>query len=150
MKWFKLTVAIIFILIINIVLCGIGNKYKNFYKNEIQMEDLNGNIVKYSIEDKNILVFSADCEDCRKKLMLLGEQSESTQKKIELISISGIEETRLMLQKYKVISNVYIDYRKDFSLKFNISSVPVIYSTVDNSTIRNDDFLNQVINNSSK
>ena len=50
-----------------------------------------------------------------------------------------------MLQKYKVESNVYIDYRKDFSVKFNVSSVPSIYRIVDNTVIKGDEDLNELI-----
>lgn len=147
MKWFKLAAVLLVILTVNIVLKGLGYKYSMFYKNEIEVKDVLGNVVKYQLKDKNIMVFSTDCESCREELMLLGKQEEVLQKKIELISISDSRETISMLKKYKVVSKVFIDYRKDFSVKFNVSSVPAVYNIVDNTVIRNDDFLKQLIKN---
>lgn len=117
----------------------ISNKITNINQlteasvSEFVFLDLDGNSVVYGANQKTdviLFLISDTCDSCRESLKWLSQQDESIQKKVELVSVSGIDETKELIKEYNIKSRYYIDDKKSTITKMNVDSLPMVFSNV--------------------
>lgn len=100
--------------------------------NEFVYLDSDGESVNYKASkntNRILFVISDTCDSCRDSLKWLSDQNDSTQNKIDLVSLSGISETKKLIEKYDIKSKYYIDNNKSTVVKLRIDSIPMVVLT---------------------
>ena len=91
--------------------------------------DSDGKSIKYKANENTnriLYVISNTCEACRNSLKWLSQQDENTQKKVDLVSLSDINETRELIKEYNIKSPYYIDNKKSTVVVMKVDSIPTV------------------------